>query len=129
MDLEDDLEQAVDRAEEIDEVVCKARSYVLKTKKPREEKKKKKDEQPTPRYFGLLPEVDLIGVIGKQMEETSFWNALVAEHRTTVRPHITVVHKNSLPGATELWERCSQLHRMAFPPSFTFTLGHLVWNK
>ncbi|KAG1739916.1 RNA ligase-domain-containing protein [Suillus paluster] len=144
MDLEDTLEQAVNRAvagcvsilslqqpnaEEIDEAVRKARSYVPKTKKLQEEKKKKKDEQLTPRYFGLLPEVDLIGVVGKRMEEASdvpengkgFWNALVAElsYRS---------HKNSLPGAIELWERCSQLHKMAFPPSFAFTLGHLVWN-
>jgi tRNA ligase len=151
MDIDDTLEQAVDRAvaacvrilgvrqpsaEEIDEAVRMARDYVPQTKKPREEKKKK-DERPTPRYFGLLPEVNLIDVIGKQMEEASdvpengkaFWNALVAGHRTAVRPHITVVHNKSLPGAIELWERCSQLHRMALPPSFTFTLGHLVWNK
>ncbi|KAG1834983.1 RNA ligase-domain-containing protein [Suillus subalutaceus] len=125
MDIEDTLEEAVGRAvaacvstlglrqpsaEEIDEAVRKARDYVPQTKKPQEEKKKKKDEQSTPRYFGLLPEVDLIDVIGKKMEDASdvpengkaFWNALVAGHR---------------------------LHRMALPPSFTFTLGHLVWNK
>lgn len=152
MDIDDTFEQAVDRAvtacvkilgvrqpsaEEIDEAVRTARNYVPQTKKPQEEKKKKKDEQPTPRYFGLLPEVDLIDVIGKQMEDASdvpengktFWNALVAGHRVTVRPHITVVHNKSLPGAVELWERCSQLHRVAIPPLFTFTLGHLVWNK
>jgi tRNA ligase len=153
MDIDDTLEQAVDRAvaacvrilgvrqpgaEEIDEAVRKARSYAPQKKKPpQEEKKNKKDEQPTPRYFGLLPEVDLVNVVGKQIENASdmpengkvFWNALVAGHRITVRPHITVVHSKSLPGASELWERCSQLHRMAIPPSFTFTLGHLVWDK
>ncbi|KAG1738763.1 RNA ligase-domain-containing protein [Suillus lakei] len=153
MDLEHTLEEAVDRAvaacvsifglrqpsaEEIDEAVRKARNYVPQTKKPQEEKKKKKkEEQPTPHYFGLLPEVDLVDVIGKQMEDASdvpengkaFWNSLVSEHRTTVRPHITVVHNKSLPSAIELWEQCSQLHRMALPPLFTFTLGHLVWNK
>jgi len=152
MDIEDTLEQAVGRAvaacvsilglpqpsaEEIDEAMRKAYDYVPQTKNPQAEKKKKKDEQPTPRYFGILPEVDLINVIGKQMEDASdvpengkaFWDALVTEHRVTVRPHITVVHSKSLPGAIELWERCSQLHRMALPPSFTFTLGHLVWNK
>lgn len=152
MDIEDTLEQAVGRAvaacvstlglrqpsaEEIDEAVHKARNYVPQTKKPQEEKKKKKDDQPIPRYFGLLPEVNLVDVIGKQVEDASdvpengkaFWNTLVAGHRVTVRPHITVVHSKSLPGAIELWERCSQLHIMALPPSFTFTLGHLVWNK
>lgn len=152
MDLEDTLEQAVGRAaaacvsnlglrqpsaEEIDEAVHKARDYVPQTKKPQEEKKKKKDEPSMPRYFGLLPEVDLIDVVGKKMEDASdvpengkaFWNALVAGHRVTLRPHITVVHSKSLPDAIELWERCSQLHRMALPPSFTFTLDHLVWNK
>ncbi|KAG1722907.1 RNA ligase-domain-containing protein [Suillus lakei] len=134
MDLEDTLEQAVDRAvaacvsifglrqpsaEEIDEAVRKARNYVPETKKSQEEKKKKKEEQPTPRLFRTPPRKN-----GK-----AFWNTLVSEHRTTVRPHITVVHNKSLPSAIELWERCSQLHRMALPPSFTFTLGHLVWNK
>ncbi|KAG2048288.1 hypothetical protein BDR06DRAFT_1024555 [Suillus hirtellus] len=152
MDIEDTLEQTVDRAvaacvsilglrqpsaDEIDEAVCKARNYVPQIKKPQEEKKKKKDEEPMPRYFGLLPEVDVIDVIGKQMENASdvpengkaFWNALVAGHRVTVRPHITIVHSKSLPDAIELWKRCSQLHKMALPPSFTFTLGHLVWNE
>lgn len=152
MDIDDTLEQAVDRAvaacvrflgvrqpsaEEIDEAVRKARSYAPQKKKPQEEKKNKKDEHPTPRYFGLLPEVDLVNVIGRHIENASdvpengktFWNALVAGHRITARPHITVVHNKSLPGAIELWERCSQLHRMALPPSFTFTLGHLVWDK
>ncbi|OAX33523.1 hypothetical protein K503DRAFT_804308 [Rhizopogon vinicolor AM-OR11-026] len=150
MNLEDDLEQAVKRAvagcvsilglrqpsaEEIDEAVLKARNYAPQTKKPDNKKSKKKDEQPTPRYFGLLPEVDLHAVIEKRMEEAeakggkAFWNALVTENRVTQRPHVTFVHKNSLPGAVELWERCAKLHSMVSPPFFTFALGHLVWNE
>jgi tRNA ligase len=151
MDLEDDLEQAVKRAvtgcvnilglqqpsaEKIDEAVRKARNYTPQTKKHDDKKTKRKDEQPTPRYFGLLPELDLFDVVGKRVEEAelteggkSFWNTLAGGNRVTHRPHVTIVHKNSLPGAVELWERCSKLHSMAQPPFFTFTLGHLVWNK
>jgi len=153
MDLEDDLEQAVKRAvaacvsnlglrqpsaEEIDEAVFKARNYAPQTKKPDDKKSKKKEEkqqQPTPRYFGLLPEVDFRAVIEKRMEEAeaeggkAFWNALVTENRVTQRPHVTFVHKNSLPGAVELWERCAKLHSAISPPFFSFALGHLVWNE
>jgi tRNA ligase len=154
MNIEDDLEQAVKRAvagcvsilglrqpsaEEIDEAVRKARDYAPQTKKSDDKKAKKRDEQPMPRYFGLLPEVDLLDVVGKRMEGAeasdvpedgkAFWNTLVAENRVSGRPHVTIVHQNSLPGDIELWERCSKLHSMALPPFFTFTLGHLVWNK
>ena len=154
MNLEDDLEQAVKQAvagcvsildlpqpsaEKIADAVRKARDYVPQTKKPDDKKTKKKGEQPTSRYFGLLPEVDLLNVIGKRMEESEasdvaeagkvFWNTLVAQNRVTQCPHITIVHRNALPSAVELWERCSKLHSMPLPPFFNFTLGHLVWNK
>ncbi|KAG2145637.1 hypothetical protein BD769DRAFT_849617 [Suillus cothurnatus] len=94
MDIEDILEQAVDRAvaacvsilgllqtsaEDIDQSVRKARDYVPSDK----EASRRKEQEPTPCCFGLLSEVDLIDGIGKQMADASnvpengkaFWNA------------------------------------------------------
>jgi tRNA ligase len=94
MDIEDILEQAVDRAvaacvsilgllqtsaEDIDQSVRKARDYVPSDK----EVSRRKEQEPTPCCFGLLSEVDLIDGIGKQMADASdapengraFWNA------------------------------------------------------
>lgn len=145
MDIEDTLEQAVSKAidgcvavlglerprqEKIEEALQVATGYAPKTKKAADAKK---DGKGTPRYFGLLPEVDLKELLAPFMsaaEDGSWlWEHLVAQERVTGRPHVTIVHKNSLPAEGELWERCTGLHRMQSPPLFKFKLGHVVWNK
>jgi tRNA ligase len=144
MSVEDTLEQAVNKAidgcvrvlgverpskERVDEALQVAMGYAPKTKKPDDWKK----EKATPRYFGLLPEVDLVDILSPRLSpqdcDTSFWEDLLAKGRVTKRPHVTVVHRNSLPGASDLWEQCMRLHRMQSPPLFKFHLGHIVWNK
>lgn len=144
MGVEDTLEQAVYKAidgcvkvlgverpnkEKVDEALQVAMGYAPKTKKADD----KKDIKATPRYFGLLPEVNLLDVLGPTLSaqdgDNSFWEHLVAKNRVTKRPHVTIVHKNSLPAESDLWERCMAFHRVRAPPLFNFTLGHILWNK
>ncbi|KAL4068638.1 RNA ligase-domain-containing protein [Scleroderma yunnanense] len=147
MEIEDTLEATVARAvdgcvdvlglekpsqESIDEAVRIAREYMPKTKNPNDKKVKKFE----PRYYGILPEIDLLDVIGTRLDEAEevpengveFWRALVANSRVTNRPHVTIVHQKNIPEQEELWERCSVIHLMSSPPLFSFNLGHLVWN-
>ncbi|GBE89261.1 RNA ligase-domain-containing protein [Sparassis latifolia] len=147
MDLEETLEEAIKRAvdacvrilgvpmpdqEKLGEALAVARGYAPKTKRPESEQEKKKK---TPRYYGILAEVDLEDVLRKKLAEQGiptkaqeFWDRLVTDKRVAQRPHVTIVHSNSLPVETPLWERCGELDVMASPPLFSFRLGHLVWN-
>jgi len=147
MEVEATLESALARAvdgcvqilgyerpsqESIDEAVRVAQEYVPKAKKANEKGKK----VPEPRYYGILPEIDLLDVVSTRLDEAedvpvngrAFWRALVGDGRVTNRPHVTFVHKHNLPGQMELWERCRDIHLMSGPPFFSFNLGHLLWN-
>ena len=89
-----------------------------------------------PRYFGLLPEVDIQGVVGGRLAEhdvpptaRALWDGLRTKGRIAKRPHVTVVHSKGLPREQALWDRCMALHRAASPPSFTVSLGHVVYDE
>jgi tRNA ligase len=119
---------------EVAEAVGVARGYEPKTKKiPGVNDSEVKG---IPRYFAFLPETDLVDILKPKLAflpaeagtSNSFWKDLETNNRVTRRPHVTVVHKNSLPGEQDLWERCRVLHRMPSPPLFKFKLGHVVWN-
>jgi len=84
--------------------------------------------------------LDLDDVLGKRLgmvgEDASraeaaaanSWAKLKAAGRVTKRPHVTVVHRNSLPGEAEVWKQCGALHALGEPPMFKAKLGNLVWN-
>ena len=160
MDLEEDLETAVRRAaegcvrvlqleepaeEKVQEALQVVRGYVPATKKPDELAKGKsgngKGKDSDPRYYGLLPEVDLVDMLGQKLGTLSSdesqtavpaiqsWGKLKDAGRVAKRPHVTIVHKNSLPGEVALWDRCATLHRLDEPPLFKARLAHLVWNE
>ncbi|KAG6335866.1 hypothetical protein ID866_3231 [Astraeus odoratus] len=147
MEVTDTLEAAVTRAvdgcvkilglekpseESINEAVRIAREYVPKTMV----NNKKAKNTPEPRYYAILPEIDLYDVVSVRLNEAeevpengmAFWHALVANKRITDRPHVTIVHRKGLPESPDLWERCDAIHRMPAPPLFSFNIGHLVWN-
>ncbi|KAI6025548.1 RNA ligase-domain-containing protein [Pisolithus marmoratus] len=147
MEVEDSLDTAVSRAvdgcvqilglekpnqERINEAVRIGREYEPKTKKTSDKKAKGFE----PRYFAILPEIDLQEIIGPRLEEAeetpedrkAFWHELVANKRVTDRPHITIVHRKNLPEQSHVWELCEALHRKPRPPLFSFSLGCLVWN-
>jgi len=149
MDIEDTLEQSFNKAidgcvrilgvprpspDKIIDALEAVKTHAVTVKKPDE--KKKRQEKFSPRFFGLLAEVDLEALIEKCMETESglskesndFWSSLKANKRVTKRPHVTIVHQNSLPDDIELWKRCTSLHHMPLPPLFKFKLGDIVWN-
>jgi len=162
MDLEEDLEAAVRRAVEgcvsvlgldkpkeqsIKEALDAVRGYVPTAKKRDGlAKNKNKNEvsggqNGSPRYYGLLAEVNLVKVLGQKLEllnpdvsqaavpAVQLWGKLKDTGRVSKRPHVTIVHKNSLPREEELWNRCAALHVSDKPLLFKAKLGHLLWNE
>lgn len=122
--------------EQIDEAVAVAKAYAP-TKKRVDKNEKKAKAPASPRYFGILAELDLEAVVAPLIEQEedvpydgkAFWRKLVSDKRVTDRPHITIVHKACLPADVDLWGRCTTLDRLPATPLFSFTLGHLVWNE
>ncbi|KAI0747221.1 RNA ligase-domain-containing protein [Daedaleopsis nitida] len=103
---------------------------------------KKAKAPPSPRYFGILAEVDLVSVVSAAFADPAhapaipaeghkLWEKLRTERRVLPRPHVTLVHSKSLvsDGEKALWARCGALHALPHPPFFLFRLGHVVWNE
>ncbi|KAI0826327.1 RNA ligase-domain-containing protein [Irpex lacteus] len=145
MDVEESLEDALARAvdacvrilgvrkpsvEEVGEALAVARGY-------RAPATKKKDAASTagaekkpkpPRYYGLLPEVNLEGLLGKYMLNDDVSGAEGTFTSDPARPHITIVHEKGLPGDQQLWDLCRDIVALPSPPVFVFKLGNVVWN-
>lgn len=154
MDINEDLEHAFDRAvdgcvrilglekpdqERIALALAAARSYGIMGKGDRKEKEKDKKKGKPPRYYGFVPEVDLLGLLNPVFSEggdaevadgRKFFTDLKKNGRVTKRPHVTIVHVKSLESewAQELWNRSSELYLSSTPSTFRFNLGSLVWN-
>ncbi|KAF8588174.1 hypothetical protein K439DRAFT_1613751 [Ramaria rubella] len=160
-DLEDGLARAVDGLvrvlglerpsdEQIGKALTLARTYSPKTAKQHPGKKvteagktksdgaleKQRAPRKSPRYFGLLPELDLDTIVNSRVAELDdshvakkMWKDIKDKKRIAARPHVTLVHSNSLPQEQELWDRCQALHLAASSPSFTFQLSHIVCNE
>ncbi|KAG6889608.1 hypothetical protein C0995_016134 [Termitomyces sp. Mi166 len=151
MEVEEDIEAAVRRAvdgcvkvlgleppeeSKIREAIQAIGEYEPSVKTS-DEKKKTKDQA---RYYGLLAELDLKEVLSEKLasmanasgaegDAVGFWNVVKGAARVTQRPHVTFIHRNSLPAEKALWEECAALHAMKQPPLFKIRLGHLVWNS
>ncbi|KAJ6617467.1 RNA ligase-domain-containing protein [Mycena sp. CBHHK59/15] len=148
MDLEESLDASVQRVvdacvrvlgvaapppHKVQAALDAVRGYAPKVKKPDEPAKKKTGDGPAPRYFALLPEVELEATLDPVLANAPFWGKLKEAKRVAKRPHVTLVHKNSLvpedPAVAEFWQPCLELHKMTKrPPLFKFKLGHVVWN-
>ncbi|KAL4252700.1 tRNA ligase [Abortiporus biennis] len=154
MDVEESLDDALKRAvdacvdilgverpsaEQMGEALAVARGYSPKKKgnKIAEDKKKKKAE---PRYYALMPELDLNSKLSNIMkisgngsvpkEGKTFWESLVGKQRLFDRvPHITIVHSKALDGGNQaVWDRCRDMNDMSSPPLFRFKLDRLLWD-
>ncbi|KAF8799416.1 hypothetical protein BYT27DRAFT_7263948 [Phlegmacium glaucopus] len=142
MELGESLEDAVRRAvqgcvsvlglempsdEKIQEALDVVKGYAPAVKKPDHPKDKKKLDT---RYYGLLPEVDLEELLDPILanENTDFWTKLKADNRVTKRPHVTIVHRNSINQERELWDRCAALHEMKTTSLFKGRLSNVVWD-
>jgi tRNA ligase len=144
MELGESMEDSVKRAvegcvavmglempsdEKIQEGLEVVRGYAPAVKKPDDPKDKKKLEV---RYYGLLAEVDLEDLLDRALANEpqtnkDFWMQLKTDRRVTKRPHVTIVHRNSIDTERELWDRCTALSTTT-PPLFKGTLSNLVWN-
>jgi len=156
MDISEDLEHALDRAvdgcvrilglekpdqEKVGLALAAARAYeptkTKEEKKQKEREKGKKERQP--RYYGLVPEVDLLELLNpvfsspgdaEAVDGKRFFTDLKKNGRITKKPHVTIVHSKALDSewAKPLWDCCSDLYLSSTPSTFRFTLGSVVWN-
>lgn len=153
MDVNEDLEHTLDRAvdgcvrilglekpdqEKVGLALAAARGYQpAKTKE--EKKERKKEKRGEPRYYGFVPEVDLLELLNPVFsaggdadvaDGKQFFTDLKRNRRITKQPHITIVHLKSLDAewARSLWVHCSELYLSSTPSSFQFNLGTVVWN-
>jgi tRNA ligase len=147
MELGESMEDSVKRAvegcvavmglempsdEKIQEGLNVVRGYAPTVKKPDDPKGKKKLDV---RYYGLLAEVDLKDILDRAFANEpqtnkDFWIQLKTDRRVTKRPHVTIVHRNSIDTERELWDRCTALYEKSTttPPLFKGTLSNLLWN-
>lgn len=142
--LEDALARAVDAcvrilgvprpsAEQMGQALAAARAYSPKPRGGGPEKKEKKKAQP--RYYALLPEVDVERLLDERFKADDvskkgkeFYRVLKKNKRVTERGHITLVHEKNLPDDRELWDRAKALHALPASPLFSLRLTNVVWN-
>ncbi|KAF8886739.1 RNA ligase-domain-containing protein [Infundibulicybe gibba] len=130
MELEETLEKQPSQ-DQITRAIEATQAYSAEARKSDDKKKPF-----APRYFGLLPEIDLeltLGntfTIGKGIPEQGklLWEKLAGAARVAKRPHITIIHAKSMDTGKALWDRCMALHGMRAPPVFRAHLGHVVWD-
>lgn len=154
MDINEDLEHALDRAvdgcvrilglekpdqEKVGLALAVARGYEPAKKKGDKEEREKEKKSKPPRYYGFVPEVDLLELLNPVFsaggdadvaDGRQFFTNLKKNGRITKQPHVTLVHSKSLDQewAQPLWDRCSELYLSSTPSTFRFTLGSVVWN-
>lgn len=168
MEIEDDLEEMVKCAvdglwkliggpdgmlggekpdvEKIREAVAKVGEYKAQRnntataiKEAKDTRKGKEKEDKPPRYYGLLPELDLDEVLGgvftnvdaaegKWKDGAEFWNKLKKGKRLSTRPHITIVHSKSLPDEQDVWDHSAKVHAALTSPLFECNLGKVLWD-
>lgn len=152
MDINEDLEHALDRAvdgcvrilglekpdqEKVGLALAAARSY--ESTKKEDKKERTKEKKAKPRYYGFVPEVDLLELLNPVFsaggdadvaDGRQFFTNLKKNGRITKQPHVTIVHSKSLDQewTQPLWDHCSELYLSSTPSTFRFTLGSVVWN-
>ncbi|KAF7761350.1 hypothetical protein Agabi119p4_9342 [Agaricus bisporus var. burnettii] len=102
--------------------------------KQEKQEKQKKQEKP-PRYYGLLPAIELEetvnGVFAKRNRDSGvqFWENLKKAGRVTWAPHVTIVHHRALPQEQGVWNLSRLVVASTSPPVFNITFGKLLWNN
>jgi len=99
------------------------------------EKERPKEKTIAPRYYGILPEIDLEAVMGQVLgaedaheDAKRMWELLQRKKRVTAMPHITITHIKSKDTELALWNASDLLLKEAAQPMFGLEFGHLVWN-
>jgi tRNA ligase len=154
MDVDDTPDQALSRAidacvdvlgvsrpseEEFSEALEIGLGYKPELGKVTNKNKMSEQEKPEktkgPRYYALLPEIDLNELLSKQLTQESapasasaFFDDLVHKKRVATRPHITLVHSKSITDEKDVWDATSALACRESQPRFSFRISHLLWN-
>lgn len=154
MDINEDLEHAFDRAvdgcvrilglekpdqEKVALALATARGYEPARKGDKKEEKEKEKKGKPPRYYGFVPEVDLVDLLNPVFSEggdadaadgRKFFTDLKKNGRIKKQPHITIVHSKSLDSESsqQMWDRCSDLYLSSTPSTFRFNLESVVWD-
>jgi tRNA ligase len=118
--------------EEMEEALGHAKAYsaIQGDKKQAAEASKPKKSK-GPRYYGFLPETNVIGEVKSQLKDENtiqFIDNLEKLNRLASNPHITLVHSKNLPRDQELWDYCQALRELLTPPVFRLEFGHVIWN-
>jgi tRNA ligase len=117
--------------EKLQEALVVAQRYQPTTTKLPEPKSREKSKGP--RYYGLLPEVDLTTLLNPLIADApdgprEFWARLNKQKRVVKQPHITLAHQNNLPGDQALWDACAAVVGTHPAPLFSLHMSTLVWN-
>jgi tRNA ligase len=101
------------------------------------------------RYFGVAPEIDLKSTVlsifdtRSDNEAQSMFENMQKDSRVTTKPHITLVHENSVASEKEaageaeaeatgpvqgLWGTCRGLAESTLSPIYEFDMPYLVWD-
>lgn len=106
----------------------------LGARKETEERKGK-----SPRYYGLVPELDARSVLdvvfsqqsanaSRTEEGAEFWEKLKKGKRVTEQPHITIVHQKQLPDNQDVWDKSVSVNALRTSPAFECELGRVLWD-
>ncbi|KAF5318587.1 hypothetical protein D9619_010998 [Psilocybe cf. subviscida] len=172
MEVEEGLEESVRRAtrglvdllgeeyglempseERIGAALDAVQSYVPKTRKVADAKATKgakqggggkKKKGAAPRFYGLLPEVNLPtllnplfsagdGPAGVDAAFAAFYEQLKSEKRVAPMPHVTLVHSNAKNNSgdkreRDVWDSCGRQAELEAPPVFRGRLGSVLGN-
>jgi tRNA ligase len=122
--------------EQINEALAVAQGYKPKITNVQETRTKAKGKGQGPRYYAILPEINLGTTLeslipnaeNEDAAPKEFWARLKNQDRVIKTPHITLVHQKSLPAEQAAWDACAAVSHAAEPPLFSFRFSTLLWN-
>jgi tRNA ligase len=119
--------------EKIQEALVVTQRYQASSTQAPETKTKERSPK-GPRYYGLLPEVDLTATLDGLIADAAdgpkdFWARLKKGKRVAKQPHVTLVHQKGLPADQALWDACSTVVQAKSAPLFSMRLSTLLWNE
>ncbi|XP_006456066.1 hypothetical protein AGABI2DRAFT_210807 [Agaricus bisporus var. bisporus H97] len=126
--------------EKIKEALVYVKEYKAKKNNEASQQKRvfaEREQDKRPRYYGLLPVIELEETVNKVFANVSnansnsgvqFWEKLKKAGRVVKQPHITIVHQKELPQAQSLWDLSQSVVASTPPSVFKIKFGNLLWD-